>query len=256
MLDDDILLQYIHNFYGYGNLNSNYWFISLEEGGGHSEIEIQNRINSWKKRGSKEIEDCKDYHIEIGIRNFFTNSPILQSTWKTYIRIFFISEKNISFINGDNDTQKRMLRNYQSNDFGRTHGQMCMMELRPLPSKNLKTWIYPNISNFSFLKTKQEYQNYVDTFRSKEIQNKIDKYNPKFVIFLSRSKETVPIWSKIANTNFEDIKEFGFLYSKKNQTNFIISEHAVAKYYLKYDKKFGLGNAYFNNLGNFLSKLI
>ena len=46
MLDDKLLEKYIHNFYGYGNLNSSFWFISLEEGGGHSEKEIQKLIKN------------------------------------------------------------------------------------------------------------------------------------------------------------------------------------------------------------------
>jgi len=44
MLNDEILEKYIHNFYGYGNLNSNYWFISLEEGEGNSAEETKKRF--------------------------------------------------------------------------------------------------------------------------------------------------------------------------------------------------------------------
>ena len=69
MLNDDVLLKYIHNFYGYGSFNADYWFISLEEGGGHSEKEIQNRLNVWEKRGSKQLEDCRSYHLEFGLVN-------------------------------------------------------------------------------------------------------------------------------------------------------------------------------------------
>ena len=43
MLNDKVLEQYINNFYGHGNLNSDYWFISLEEGGTYSEQKIQKR---------------------------------------------------------------------------------------------------------------------------------------------------------------------------------------------------------------------
>ena len=32
MLNDEILEKYIQSFFGYGNLNSDYWFVSLEEG--------------------------------------------------------------------------------------------------------------------------------------------------------------------------------------------------------------------------------
>ena len=45
MLNDEILEKYIQSFFGYGNLKSDYWFVSLEEGGNNSEEDIQKRLN-------------------------------------------------------------------------------------------------------------------------------------------------------------------------------------------------------------------
>ena len=65
MLDDKLLENYIHNFFGHGNLDTNFWFISIEEGGGNTEKELQNRLTVWKKRGCKQVEDCKSFQRKI-----------------------------------------------------------------------------------------------------------------------------------------------------------------------------------------------
>ena len=254
MLDDKLLEKYIHNFYGYGNLNSSFWFISLEEGGGHSEKEIQNRVDVWEKRGSNQLEDCKSYHLEFGLGEWFSHDPRLQATWKMYIRMFFYATKNENFVNSQN--QKMLLKRYQRDRFGKKDGEMCIMELRPLPSKNLSTWLYKDFSNLPFLKSKERYGEYVDNFRIKDLKNKIEKYKPKFIIFLSRSKIMVPIWSKIISETIKENPELGFLYARKNDTYYFITEHAVAKSYIKNGQRvMGLGNDYFNKIGEFISRI-
>ena len=254
MLNDSLLEKYIHNFYGYGNLNSKFWFISLEEGGGHSEKEIQNRINAWENRGLKQLEDCKSYHLEFGIAEWFQHNANIQNTWKMYIRMYFYAVNNSDFINSNN--QKELIRRYQRDKFGKINGEMCIMELRPLPSKNLNTWLYKDFSNLTYLKDKESYEKYVDDFRINELKNKISTYKPKFVIFLSRAKKYVPIWEKIIDSDLSENYELGFYYSIKNQTNFFITEHAVAKSYMKNGKRvMGLGNDYFNKIGKHISNI-
>ncbi len=61
-ISPELVKDFIANFYGYGNLKSKYWFISLEEGGGKEEKEVIERIESWNLRGEKTVEDCKSFH--------------------------------------------------------------------------------------------------------------------------------------------------------------------------------------------------
>ena len=42
-------------------------FIGMEEGGGNSLVEINNRLNTWVLRGERELEDLAQYHTEIGL---------------------------------------------------------------------------------------------------------------------------------------------------------------------------------------------
>ena len=64
MLNDEILEKYIQSFFGYGNLNSDYWFVSLEEGGNNSEEDIQKRLNL----------HLLDYQIRLNLNQLFFHS--------------------------------------------------------------------------------------------------------------------------------------------------------------------------------------
>jgi hypothetical protein len=41
----ELLEEFITNFYGYGKLKSDYWFVGMEEGGGENIDEIIARLN-------------------------------------------------------------------------------------------------------------------------------------------------------------------------------------------------------------------
>ena len=41
MLEPNVLEAYISNYYGYGNWQSDIWFVGMEEGGGKSLEEVQ-----------------------------------------------------------------------------------------------------------------------------------------------------------------------------------------------------------------------
>lgn len=43
-----LLTNYVENFYGYGNLNSDYWFVGKEETGGETYQKINSRLINWK----------------------------------------------------------------------------------------------------------------------------------------------------------------------------------------------------------------
>jgi len=66
--DDNLLASYMNSFWGYGNPNANYWFVGIEEGGGASFEEINQKIQLWNKRERRAIDDiyeCHTEHIEV-----------------------------------------------------------------------------------------------------------------------------------------------------------------------------------------------
>ena len=80
LFNDQLLNEFVENFYGYGDYNGQFWFIGMEEGGGNSFSEIDNRLNAWTLRGKHELEDLAQYHAEIGLTDWFNDNPKLQST--------------------------------------------------------------------------------------------------------------------------------------------------------------------------------
>ncbi|MCA9909957.1 MAG: hypothetical protein KC519_14970, partial [Anaerolineae bacterium] len=86
-LNDALLKRFMHGFYGYGNLHAPFWFVGMEEGGGKSFDEIATRLRVWQMRGEKLTEDVMDYHVDIGMPDFFYDKIKLQPTWAKLIRV-------------------------------------------------------------------------------------------------------------------------------------------------------------------------
>ena len=63
MLDPIALENFIQSFVGYGNLESDVWFIGMEEGGGVTENEVRARLEAWVNRGQLQIENVCEFHV-------------------------------------------------------------------------------------------------------------------------------------------------------------------------------------------------
>ena len=141
MLDDILLEKFIESFYGYGNYDSEFWFIGMEEGGGNSESEIQKRFDVWKKRGCFELEDVKEYHcaLGMGMDRYFNDNSILEKAWDKIIIILLGIEGRTPSV----ENRKK----YQKGVLGRKNGDSCLIELLPLPSPGIGKWLYNSISS-------------------------------------------------------------------------------------------------------------
>ncbi|MEA3335851.1 MAG: hypothetical protein U9R25_08055 [Chloroflexota bacterium] len=126
LFDDQLLDEFAHQFYGYGNYSGQYWFVGMEEGGGNSFEKVNRRLNTWAHRGKRELEDVAGYHQAIGITDLFSEKPKIQRTWGKLIRIVLSSQ-------GITPTTERV-RAYQRAVLGRPNGETCLVELFSLPS--------------------------------------------------------------------------------------------------------------------------
>lgn len=54
--------HFIKGFYGYGNLESDIWFIGMEGGGGATLEEIKSRLEVWKALGEGKVVDAYEFH--------------------------------------------------------------------------------------------------------------------------------------------------------------------------------------------------
>lgn len=90
-LDSKLLATFTTTFFGYGNLAADWWFVGMEEGGGHSDDEISARLAAWRELGATPTVDIVDFGRRAGIDEhlqwFEGDRPPLQSTWRQLIRM-------------------------------------------------------------------------------------------------------------------------------------------------------------------------
>jgi hypothetical protein len=181
-LDEEILAAYMEGFFGYGNLNGDYWFIGMEEGGGNSFEEIERRLACWNERGRKTLEDLRQYHEAFGEQRWFLLRKI-QPTWGRLIRIL------LSATGQPHEDQD--VRSYQVDKLGRDADETCLMELMPLPSQSTDHWHYGSWSKLPDLQSRERYYAALAAPRLKKIKQLIAEYQPKVVVFYGRSYQKI-----------------------------------------------------------------
>ena len=169
MLDDLLLEKFMNQFYGYGNLSCQLWFIGMEEGGGKSENEIAKRLLAWDARGRRVVEDLAEYHQAIGISELFEPKlKKIQRTWGKLIRSI-LAVLNI-------EPSRESIHSYQIDYWARSNGVSCLLELFPLPSPNNKDWRYDEISRLPILLDRASYQASVIRHRIEGLKNLLKLY--------------------------------------------------------------------------------
>jgi hypothetical protein len=98
--------------YGYGCWNAPFWFLGPEQGMAPSENnDLKRRIEAWRHFGSRELDDCREFHFRIGERRWHGENAILQPTWKKLLLTL------MGFLGRPTDEQSRL--NYQRDEWGR-----------------------------------------------------------------------------------------------------------------------------------------
>lgn len=191
-LDDDLLERYVNGFLGYGNLDAPFWFIGVEEGGGESRDQLTERLDVWRRRGEREVEDLADFHRAVGLEKWFAPEPPTQKTWAGYSRILLTTQ-------GEQGISPDRIRQYQANELGSLAGESCLLELLPLPSPSISKWSYPAWSRLPYL---QDRKTYFDNFAEKRaafISMLIERHRPKVVVLCGLSKAYLRYWQMIGS---------------------------------------------------------
>ncbi len=233
LFDDQLLGEFVQNFYGYGNYRGQFWFIGMEEGGGNSFPEINARLTAWENRGRNELEDVAEYHNDIGVMDWFNDKPRLQPTWNKLIRILLSSSGQIP--------TTEQVRKYQQTLLGRPDGNTCLLELLPLPSPSIGQWLYAKHSKLPHLKNRETYRQECIASRITHLQGRINQYQPKGVIFYSLSYQEY--WKKIADVYFYEDSE-RIYFGRNESTLFVITKHPAAK---------GITSEYFHQVGQLIA---
>jgi hypothetical protein len=237
LFDDQLLSEFIQNFYGYGNYSGQFWFIGMEEGGGNSFSEINNRLSAWANRGRNELEGLAEYHKDIGLMDWFNEKPRLQSTWNKLIRILLSSSGKIP--------TTEQVREYQKTLLGRLIGDTCLLELLPLPSPSIGQWLYAQYSQLPHLRDRETYRQECIASRIIHLQDRINQYQPKVVIFYSLSYQEY--WKKIAGVDFLLQGSDKILTGRNESTLFVMTKHPAAQ---------GVTSEYFHQVGQLIASCL
>jgi len=219
MIDKNLIENRIKDFWWYWNMNSDIWFIWMEEWFSWDVYDLEKRlkITFWKT-----IIDVKDDMLEIDdhMKWFVSDSP-LQRTLSKLILILLVLEWKDNINN-------QLIKEYQRNNFARNTSNHCSLEFMPLPCKsiNKKDWIYWDFW-INYLSTRKDYLKNIMPTRIELFQNLIIDRKPKIVIFysftyLDKYKEI--IWDDL-------IKEWNLYYKKINNTNYFVIPHPTAHWY-------------------------
>jgi hypothetical protein len=237
LLNESLLKLFIDRFYGYGNLDAPYWFIGMEEGGGNSLEEISLRLSTWCERGMQTTEDLVDYHLALGIDQFFGEKPRLQSTWAKLIRVLHMLEGK--------PTTTDAIRTTQGSQLGRSDSLSCLLELLPLPSPSTDQWLYGDHTSLEFLKDRETYRTVLIPKRIDQLRAMIQEYSPKVVMCYGSAYRQH--WLKIIQSDVETIvlDKYDVQIGSTGMRWVAMVPHPTAT---------GITNAYFEAVGALLRK--
>lgn len=182
--------DYIHGFYGFGNWDrSKIWYIGIEERGGDTVEDVNNRIKSWM--GKKEdLLDNEKHQRDIGNSHLYTKGT-LQSTWRPLIRLRQGYEGKPIDIES--------IREIQKYNWGHLDSDNLLIELLPLPSPKNDIWKYKNWLKIDYLQSRNRYEKYIAPRRIDYIKSKIDIHKPELVVFYTTSKKYAEYWEKLVD---------------------------------------------------------
>lgn len=235
MLDDQLLEQYIHTFYGYGNYHGSFWFIGKEEGGGKTIGNIIQRLNIWSQRGCRELEDLCEYRQAFGGARRSNKRPAIQRSWGKLIRSLLKAEGQ--------KVSNEQIRKYQEKYLAIEKGESCLLELLPLPSPNTGKWLYSNHSQLPQLRRREFYRDFYVAQRANHIRQRILEHQPRAVVFYSADSWYQPWWKAIAEGVHFSTHEHGFQWGTDGSTLFVIAKHPT---------RHGVTNQYFEAIGGLI----
>lgn len=206
MLDCQLLHDYAENFFGYGNPESELWFIGIEEAGGRCESVVNERLKLWSDEFNRapfvdghkfhqQLHDCDGKPLD----RLFLDPVPPQPTWDRLIRLqHAIEEKPCD------------VQSFRKTKWARSTSKSCLLELLPLPSPSVKTWNYGEWlcqecdSKFAeVFRTRLAYQEHFGEKRAQAISQLIAKHRPTVVIFYGNRMKR---WSEIAGFPWRNVE--------------------------------------------------
>ena len=235
-IDPDFLRAFISGFYGYGDYAAPYWFIGMEEGGCNSFADLEMRIRAWHTRGRQGLEDLVGYHAAIGVTEWFGSSPKLQKTWSGLIRAVLTAQGRRS----DNEA----VRAFQAEELGRHAGEICMLELLPLPARSIGSWPYMAVGELEYLRNRETYTEKVLPRRLERIVAEAREHRPRAVVCYGLGYQEY--WAALSDNAFEErlIEGKKTLVGRAGGALLLVIQHPAA---------YGVPKAYFEAVGRLMA---
>ena|SRR3989338_4124504 len=222
----EILQNRIKNFWGYGNLESPVWIVGMEEGFHSIDVEVDRKMLE-RQFLLPTVNGMFDARrpIDSNYSDLTNLSPFLpsagprpQSTWKFPIMLYlFFRDEEHPSEDKILDFQRFVLADGEKNE-------MATLELSPLPSPNINSWLFTDVARFE---TRKSYERAYQKQRSKGLRDLVQKYSLtlKLVIFYSANKKThLPIWAEAIGKVSDELTEIThqMYFEKINKTSFCI----------------------------------
>lgn len=207
--------KYLDNFFGYGEWNSSFWLIGLEEAGDYHREKI---IKFYEKQYTKKslIDNCK-FQYEF-YADFFEKK--IQSTWCRVIQVLLYLEGNTNIFENENERHEKTLY-FQINYWGRNATNRendgvksnALIEFLPLPSNTIDNVVFNERYNYKdfneIFKNKNEYKKYCfeNLGRIKYIARMAIEHAPALVIAYGKKyqAEFEELVSIVANVNIKQL---------------------------------------------------
>jgi len=183
MITSDLIQRRIEMFWGYGSLDAPVWFVGMEEGFRITSDVVADRRMLERQFLLPTVNGMFDASrpIDRDVCDLTNLSPFLpnakmQRTWKFPITLY-ISLRDGKAPNEDEilDFQRFVLGDGKRNE-------VATIELMPLPSPDISSWPYGDISRFE---TRESYLRTCKKQRVQGLRDLVQKYSPKLVIFYS-----------------------------------------------------------------------
>ncbi|MDF7800022.1 hypothetical protein P4C99_11155 [Pontiellaceae bacterium B1224] len=209
-------LDHLLRFVGYGRLDSDIWFLGMEEGVKKGATVSENIQNIRARLKFRQVEDCRDAHEILDITMHHSGKKKIQSTWRGMCYIMLRLE--------DRAADRESIRNYQANSLGRAQGNTLLVELMPIPKSKIASWDYENfIPQFT---SATDYYRTTKPRRIQYLRQLLSQHHPKVIIgygkeFWNDYKALFPA------LNFSKERCFEVAYNEKMLV--VLTDHFVAR---------------------------
>ncbi len=210
ILEPDLIRSRINNFWGYGNLSSDVWFVGMEEGL-ESDATLAHLAERFRVAHGKHTTDMRRGMENVyGHERWFNANALVQPTWKYPIALYL-------YLKLGRAPMKEEIREHQAFVLGDSEAKETMtVELMPLPSNKAheRTWLYGALG-IPGLSTRSEYLATYKPERVRKLRELLHTYKPKLAIFYSLMY--LPDWTEVVGSKPEEITK-GMYFAKTNST--------------------------------------